>query len=90
MELTEQFGMLLGDRVLGLPSYKGAVPRCGHEYLEDGLSESFVVSTFSNCGPHPFGSRHLVVLLFLGPSLSRIDKTIEIRTDSEETIAQLV
>ena len=39
IELTEQFGTLLGDRVLGLPSDEGAVLRCGLEYLEYGLSK---------------------------------------------------
>ena len=90
MELTEQLGMLLGDRVLSLPSYEGAILRCGLEYLENGLSKGLIASTLSNCGPHPFGSRHLVGFLPLGPSRSRIDKALEIRTDSEEPIAQLV
>ena len=90
MEFTEQLGRLLGDRVLGLPSYEGAVPCCSLEYLEDGLSKGLVVSTFFKRGPHPFGSRHLVGLLVPGPSRSGIDEAPEIRTSSEEPIAQLV
>ena len=90
IELSEQSRMLLGDRILGLPSHEGAVLRCGLEYLENGPSKGFVASTLSNCGPHPFGSRHLVGLLVLGPSRSRIDEAPEVRTKSEEPIAQLV
>ena len=90
MELSEQLGMLLGDRVLGLPSYEGAILRGRLEYLEDGLSKGFVVSTVSKRGLHPFGSRHLVGLLTLGPPCSRIDEAPEIRAGSEEPIAQLV
>ena len=90
MEFTEQLGRLLGDRVLGLPSYEGAVPCRSLEYLEGGLSKGLVVSTFFKRGPHPFGSRHLVGLLVPGPSRSGIDEAPEIRTSSEEPITQLV
>ena len=73
-----------------MPSYEGAVPCCSLEYLEDGLSKGLVVSTFFKRGPHPFGSRHLVGLLVPGPSRSGIDEAPEIRTSSDEPIAQLV
>ncbi|MDD9979850.1 MAG: hypothetical protein OXU81_00560 [Gammaproteobacteria bacterium] len=90
MELIEQLGMLLGDRVLGLPSNQGTVFRCGLEYLENDLSESLVVFGVCMRGLHPFRSSRLVGLLTLGPSRSRMGKTLEIRTDSEEPIAQLI
>ena len=63
MEFIEQLGMLLGDRVLGLPSNQGTVFRCGLEYLENDLSGQCCILKFDGLS----SLYSLPFLVHLGP-----------------------